>query len=325
MNWQHKARIQKAIAALPLSNTLYYATQRSMGSLRSGRVNPLQWFQAGRFMAEWIRAGGREVEGMRFLEVGTGRNVNLPTALWLCGAAQVVTVDLNPYLLKALVFESNEYVRRHQDAVMQLFGAEAERPLFQERLTQLVNFKGDLTALLELMNIKYLSHADASQLPLETQSIDVHVSLAVLEHIPAAIISRILAEARRILKADGLLLHIIDPSDHFSHDDPSITGDQLPAVRRKEWDRWAGNKFTYHNRLRAFEYLELFEQAGVRMLRQTESIDEPSLHALKNGFPLHRQFQGIAPEALAVRSLNVLGTFSAMAQQSEERDKAKAV
>ena len=319
MNWQHKARIQNAIAALPLSDTLYYAMQRSMGSLRAKRTNPLEWFQAGRRTAEWIRAGGREVEGMRFLEVGTGRNVNLPTALWLCGAAQVVTIDLNPYLSKALVFESNEYVRRHQDAVVQSFGAEAERPQFQERLAQLVNFKGDLTALLQLMNIKYLPRADASQLPLEAQSIDMHVSFAVLEHIPAPIICGILAEARRILKTDGLLLHVIDPSDHFSHDDSSITAINFLQFGDREWDRWAGNKFTYHNRLRAFEYLELFEQAGVRMLRQTESIDEPSLHALKNGFPLHRQFQGIAPEALAVRSLNVLGTFSAMAQQSEER------
>ena len=319
MNWQRKARIQSLVAALPLSDAIYYAMQRSVGSWRKGRSNPMEWFQAASRMAEWIRATGRDVEGMRFLEVGTGRNVNLPTALWLCGAAQVITVDLNPYLSSALVFESNEYVRRHKGEVVQAFGAEAERSGFQERLAQLLNFKGDLKGLLKLMNVEYLQRADASQLPFESGSIDAHVSFAVFEHIPANVLARILAEARRVLKTDGLLVHIIDPSDHFSHDDETITAINFLQFGDGEWAKWAGNRFMYHNRLRASEYLELFEQAGVRMLKQTQTLDEPSLRALKNGFPLHRQFQHIPAEELAVRSLNVLGTFAAHAPRIEER------
>lgn len=310
MNWQRKARIQNLIAALPLSNAVYYAVQRSLGSLRAGRANPVEWFEAARWMAEWIRETGREVEGMRFLEVGTGRNVNLPTALWLCGAGAVTTVDLNPYLSSALVFESNEYVRRHEDEVWRAFGAEAERPQFRERLAQLKNFKGDLAALLKMMNVEYLPRADAARLPLETESIDAQVSFAVFEHIPAPDLARILSEARRVLRPDGLLVHIIDPSDHFSHDDRTITAINFLQFGDKEWAALAGNRFMYHNRLRAFEYLELFERAGVRLLKQTQTIDEPSFRALTNGFPLHHQFQHIAAEQLAVRSLNVLGTFS---------------
>lgn len=319
MNWQRKARIQKAIAALPLSNEIYYAMQRSMGSLRKGRANPIEWYQAGRQMAEWLRAAGREVEGMRILEVGTGRNINLPTALWLCGAEQVVTVDLNPYLSSALVFESNEYVRQHEAEVVRAFGAEAARPQFQERLAQLVSFKGSLRDLLRLMNVEYLARADAARLPLEAHTLDCHVSYAVFEHIPAKELERILKEARRVLKEDGLLLHIIDPSDHFSHDDETITAINFLQFSESDWEKWAGNKFMYHNRLRAFEYLELFERAGVRVVRRTETLDEPSLRALKNGFPLHSQFQHIRPEELAVRSLNFLGIFSANLPPVKER------
>lgn len=318
MNWQRKARIQNMIAALPLSNEIYYAVQRSMGNLRKGRTNPIEWYQAGRRTAEWIRAAGREVEGMRFLEVGTGRNVNLPTALWLCGAAQVVTVDLNPYLSSALVFEANEYVRQHEAEVLRAFGDEAERPQFQERLAQLRSFRGSLKELLQLMNVEYLPRADAAHLPLEAHTLDAHVSYAVFEHIPASTLERILAEARRVLKKDGLLLHIIDPSDHFSHDDETITAINFLQFSESDWEKWAGNKFMYHNRLRAFEYLQLFERAGVRVVRSTETLDEPSLRALKNGFPLHSQFKHIRPEELAVRSLNFLGTFSADAPQIEE-------
>jgi len=322
MNWQRKARIQNLIAALPLSNAIYYAMQRSLGSLRARRANPVEWFEAARRMAEWIRTTRRDVEGMRFLEVGTGRNVNLPTALWLCGAGQVTTVDLNPYLSSALVFESNEYVRLHEGEVLRAFGAEAKRPQFQERLAQLIGFKGDLTALLKMMNVKYLSRADAAQLPLEAESIDVHLSFAVFEHIPAPALARILTEARRVLQPDGLLVHIIDPSDHFSHDDETITAINFLQFGDDEWEGWGGNKFMYHNRLRAFEYVELFERAGVRLIKQAQTIDEPSLSALKNGFPLHRQFQHIAAEQLAVRSLGVLGTFSANALEINERPRS---
>jgi SAM-dependent methyltransferase len=313
MNWQRKAQIQNLIAALPLSNALYYAMQRSVGNLRAGRTNPVEYFAAARRTIEWIRQTGRDVEGMRFLEVGTGRNVNLPTALWLCGAAEVTTVDLNPYLSSALVFESNEYVRRHEAEVFEAFGAEAERAQFRERLAALLGFKGDLAALLRLMNIRYLPRADAARLPLEDACIDAHVSFAVFEHIPAGVLARILTEARRILRPDGLLVHIIDPSDHFSHDDPEITAINFLQFGDDEWARRAGNKFMYHNRLRAFEYLELFARAGVNLIEQTQTIDEPSLRALQNGFPLHRQFGHIPAEQLAVRSLNVLGTFAPLA------------
>ncbi|HEV2801794.1 MAG TPA: methyltransferase domain-containing protein [Pyrinomonadaceae bacterium] len=315
MNWQRKAQIQNLIARLPLSNTLYYAMQRTAGSLRAGRTNPVEYFDAARRAVGWIRSTGRDVEGMRFLEVGTGRNVNLPTALWLCGAASVTTVDLNPYLSSALVFESNEYVRQHEGEILKAFGAESERPQFRERLAQLLTFKGNLDALLRLMNVRYLPRADAARLPLADASIDAHVSFAVFEHIPARDLERILREARRVLAAEGLLVHIIDPSDHFSHDDQSITAINFLQFGEREWERLAGNQFMYHNRLRAFEYLELFERAGVRIIEQKQTVDEPSLSALKNGFPLHAEFRHIPVEQLAVRSLNVLATFAPVAPE----------
>jgi hypothetical protein len=36
----------------------------------------------------------------------------------------------------------------------------------------------------------------------------------------------------------------------------------------------------YHNRLRASELMQIFEDSGVHILRRERSIDEPSLTAL---------------------------------------------
>ncbi|MBE9572765.1 MAG: methyltransferase domain-containing protein, partial [Proteobacteria bacterium] len=48
-------------------------------------------------------------------------------------------------------------------------------------------------------------------------SIDYHISTTVFEHIPGKDIERILNEAKRILKREGIAIHFIDLSDHFQH------------------------------------------------------------------------------------------------------------
>jgi SAM-dependent methyltransferase len=310
VNWKWKARIQNVVAAMPMSDRVYYAMQRTVGSLKRGRSNPLEWFDAGLSMAKWVKSAGSEVAGKRILEVGTGRNVCVPTALWLCGAEQVVTVDLNTYLSEALVLESLEYVRRNQERVSQMFGPEAGASGFKERFRQLLGFSGSLSDYLRLTKTKYLAPADATRLDFSDQSFDLHVSHAVFEHIPPDAIRGILSEARRLLAPQGLVLHIIDPSDHFSHDDASITAVNFLQFSEREWEKWAGNKFMYHNRLRGYEYVDLFEQAGARILRRKFAVDEPSLAMLQNGFRLDGRFSQVDPQELAVRGLILMGTFS---------------
>lgn len=302
--------MQNAVAALPFSDQVYYALQRAVGSLKPDRYRPLEWFKIARMMINWIKDAGQESAGKRFLEIGTGRALNLPTALWLCGAEQVVTVDSNSYLSEALVAETIKFVRRRQDAVIAAFGPEARQSLFQERLRHLTSLRGGTDELLRQANIQYVAPADAARLDFPDQSFEFHVSRSVFEHIPPEKITALLAEARRLLKPQGLLLHTIDPSDHFSHDDASITAINFLQFSEGEWQLWAGNKFMYHNRLRGLEHLELFKRAGVRILRQSRAIDEPSLKVLRNGFRLDSRFEHIGPEELAVESLNLLGTFS---------------
>lgn len=310
MRWQLKARLQNAVASLPFaSGAVYYAIQRTVGGLRKGRNDPLNRFSAAIQMVEWIKSAGGDIAGRRFVEVGTGHMVNVPTALWLLGAGETFTVDLNRYLSGVLVAESNDYIRRNEAHILSLFGEKASDRTFQTRFRQLMSFSGSLDALLEMMKVRYVSPGDAAALPIPDHSVDFHISNTVLEHIPAQSLSRILAEARRVLAPAGLIIHNIDPSDHFSHDDSAISSVNFLRFSDKEWDRWAGNEFMYQNRLRGVDYVELFERSGVHVLRLESTVDRESAEALRNGFATDRSFVNRTPEELATTQLCLMGRF----------------
>ena len=103
MNWKLKSGIQNTVAALPsgLSYQVYYFLQRRFGGYRE--ANPVKRFEGGIALVSRIRRHGGTVEGRPFLEVGTGHQINVPIALWLCGAGEIVTVDLHRYLKRDLV------------------------------------------------------------------------------------------------------------------------------------------------------------------------------------------------------------------------------
>jgi SAM-dependent methyltransferase len=310
MKWQYKARLQNTIAALPCSNAIYYAVQRCVGDLRKNRFDPLEWFQVTGRALQRLQSQGFTIAGKNILEVGTGRAVGVPLAMWLCGANRIVTVDLNRYLSPALVWASNRYLLQNPEKLREIFAGLADNQVFEQRMWQIQNFRGDLGVFLKFIHTDYMAPADARQLPLADSAFDLHFSYAVFEHVPPAEIRAILKEARRVLRPGGLVLHSIDLSDHFAYGDESITKINFLQFNDREWNRWAGNQYMYHNRLRAADVFRLFEECGLRVTRKAQTLDERSLCELKRGFPLDSQFAGIAPEDLAITNVSVMGSFS---------------
>ena len=299
MDWKTKAAIQRWVGALPdaVSYPAYYAIQRTLGGLR--HPNPIDHLTGGLGVAERIWRDQRPVRSRRFLEIGTGRQVNVPIALWLCGAASVVTVDLNPYLKAALVFEHIDYMRRHPSDIDRLFSRVPDRALFTERFRQLVDAPRDLDRLFSMIGLTYLAPADATRLDLPPGSVDYHISFTVLEHIPPPVLERIVAEGCRLLAGDGRFVHYVDFSDHFAHADPSLSLVNFLQFSEDEWAWWAGNRYAYHNRLRVDEFAAVVERAGAAVLAIEPAIDARSLDALRQGHRLDPRFAGKPAETNA--------------------------
>lgn len=302
MNWKLKAALQQAVSLLPSSASfeLYYRMQRACGTLR--RVNPIEGFENGVRLLAAAEAVGGCVRGKTVLEVGTGRRLNVPITFWLCGAASTITVDLNRYLKPSLILEDIEFLRHNPAAIDTVFGVRARSDEFRRRLALLLRSDLDVPTLCDLASIRYLAPHDAGRLPLANATVDWHVSNNVLEHVTPNDMHTILVEARRVVRQDGLLLHRVDFSDHFSEVDARITTVNFLRYSERQWRRYAGNRYNYHNRLRIDELESIVHGAGLEIVLQRAEVDPVAMQALESGFRLDARFAEKSKEVNATQS-----------------------
>jgi SAM-dependent methyltransferase len=305
MNWMLKAAVQSLVSLLPSrwSHSLYYRIQRRFGNLRD--VSPTGVLSLGAETCARIRRHGGNPAGRTFLEIGTGRRINLPLALWLLDAAGVITVDVNPYLKYELIQRDLQYIRENRSEIEGLFHGQAT--FRADRLEDLLRFdfsRRPIGDLLRLCQITYRAPADASRLDVPSRTMDYHVSNQVLEHVPPQDIRAILAEANRVLKDDGLCVHHVDLTDHFSHSDPSISAIHFLQFSDHRWRMYSGNRYMYANRLRIDDFEALFCECGQRVVAVEAEVDRRLADTLARPgeFRLNEKFRGKPADVLATKS-----------------------
>jgi hypothetical protein len=304
MKWQRKALIQRVCSRLPAGNALYFMLQHQFGSLRRP-PDPTRLLRECATLVSELRTAGHEVAGARVMEVGTGRRIDIPLGFYLAGAASVITVDLNRYLRPELVMASIQAMKACSKDILALFDSTSPRDAVEARFERLIACKS-LADVLSTANISYLAPADAQRIRMASDSIDIQTSYTVFEHIPRNVLVGILKEASRLLGKRGVALHHVDLSDHYAHDDPSISYINFLKFSQREWNRLAGNRFAYHNRMRSNDYRSLYSEAGHQILAWNEFQDQRSLDLLNNGFPLDQVYQGINPGELATSVIRIL-------------------
>lgn len=300
MNWKIKAYLQKAIASLPaeVGYKCYHGLQRLHGTFRRIRVQPR--LGVARRLVEVAEQSGANILGKTFFELGTGWSCSTPLGLWLCGAGRVITVDVNPYLREQLVLREVRYITEHAVEITRLFGKYGDSKIFRERLLSLCQqTPRTLEELLARASISYRPQFDARKTSLTDGSVDFYFSWYVLQHIRLNVLGDIWRESQRILHPDGLVVHCVDAGDQFTRADSTLTAIHFLQFDEATWLRFAGNRFAYHNRLRASDHLNLAREHGFEVIISESTIDQPSLELLRSGFPVHRDFQGKTLEDLA--------------------------
>ncbi len=306
MKWYLKALVQNGMSLLPeaLAEPIYYRLQRNLGELRNPRFDLR--FDAALNTVELLRDHRDGIEGARVLEVGTGRTVDVPMALWLMGAGEVVTVDIARLLRPELVAESYQHLRERWPFFRKRFVELADERLVDERFATLGRATGggvrpnELHDVLRAMNVRYHAPADATALEMPDASFDVMTTYVVFQHVPPEPMKAILQAGRRLLKKSGAMVHVANTGDHFAHVDDALSPLHFLRWSERQWQLIAGNRYMYQNRLRADDYYALFEECGLSLVHSHETTDERALRELREGLPLHPDWRGRPPERDAV-------------------------
>lgn len=308
MHWRKKATIQTLCAALPLGgDSLYYSLQRLAGGLRQS-PHPEPWLKAAVEIAADLQSSGVVLEGARLVEVGTGRGLETPAGLHLMGAGRIDSYDLHPLLADWRIEGLLRHLTDDMDRIVALLGplAAGGAAAVRARIGRLTAGNPGAKEAMRRLDLHYHAPADAARTGLPDGSVAGHISFTVFEHIPAPVLVDILREAGRVLAPGGVTVHHIDLSDHFAHDDTSITAVNFLRYTQPEWDRLAGNRFAYHNRLRVDAMHALFAEAGQEILQHTDWTDDAGLAALQAGLPLAPEFSGQSIEKLAMTGTRVV-------------------
>lgn len=249
----------------------------------------------GRTLAMVCRKCGCPLDGKTTMEIGTGWVPLIPVFFWLCGSSSCHAYDIDRLLSEDIS------LRTLQSAVDFLFEKGWEE-IYPERLEALKSaLGGGLEQVLELCNIQYHAPADAAKTSLESGSVDVVFTNDVLEHVSPRILYMLFNEIRRLLSTNGVTVHIVDLSDHYSHSDSSVP--LLNFLRYPEWQfRWINNCWLYQNRLRPHQYKELLLAAGLKAVYWDARIDQASVEFVRRA-RLAPQFRELSEEELCASAL----------------------
>lgn len=262
MNWRLKALGHWGVSLLPRSDDLGYLMQRRLTKSlpMSNELFDEQVSAADRHLALATRHIGRSPRSV--YEFGAGWDLVVPLVLASRGVPHQTVTDVRRLLRPELV----------ADTAIRL-GTSADW---------------------ESLGIKYLAPLNARATGLPAASFDVVTSTNTLEHVPETQLLPLLAECRRLLRADGVMTAKVDYRDHYSYGDPAVGPFAFLRYGPREWRKWNPPSH-YQSRLRHVDYLRAFEASGLELVEDEHA--DPMTHALGT---VHGHFSRYSPIELSI-------------------------
>jgi SAM-dependent methyltransferase len=268
--WQLKCVCDNLKAIVPFQRQVRQVKDRVV-TYRRQEGRDRNTIQEGLHMIDWL---GNIVEA-EILEIGTGWQPMIPILYSLAGA-RVYMADLHCLMRPDTFRAALHAIRENRDEISSRLQI---APDLVDRATRECL---DLNDRLRELRLTYLAPCDCSRLDLDSATMDIVASRAVLEHVPPPVIEGIFREAKRILRPHGRMLHIVDYSDHWSHQDHRISA--VNFLRYPDWlfRLTCMNPQNYQNRLRHSEYLAILESIGFKVTREESTIDPSCIAALSH-------------------------------------------
>lgn len=230
-------------------------------------------------LIDLVRRVDKTVEGQRCLEIGTGWFPWLPILLVLHGASHVTTLDVNPWLSYSTAVLTTREARRYARRIAE--AADVPERDVHARLDR-ASRAANLAEWQSALGIRYLRTTLAA-VALPDASIDMIFSSNVLEHVRPDALRAMHNDSARLLRDRGLIVHRLNPQDHFSEDDRSITGAHFLKFSARQWYWIGGSGLAYHNRLRCPEHIDYIAQAAFDILHSHSRADDRARRTIESG------------------------------------------
>lgn len=304
MHWRVKGLLQKALGSAPGGEAMHYQLQRRFGGLQNFREELATKVDDWQIMVRHLRDARVTLSSSHFFEIGTGWYPTFPFALYLAGARQITTYDLNRHLQDDLVRTAVKELHTFLEAIAadghcELADVEAR----YRKLVGAIEAGADLSEATSGV-IRYLAPADATATSLADGDVDVVFSNSVLEHVPPDAIKAMYRESMRILSPGGVMFHSVNCGDHYSYVDRNIH--QLNYLRYSDraWKLW-DNAFLYQNRMRAHEFVENAVAAGFAIELDTSTARANRMEQLA-AIKVDARFSNVSPERLCITSVDFI-------------------
>jgi hypothetical protein len=302
MKWWVKSLVQASIAQLPYGEAMNHRLQIWNGFYRRFRWAVENNVRHLCNLVETTRKFGLQIDGSVAVEVGTGWAPTLPVGMYLVGA-EVHTYDHMRHLRATSLNKVLDFYPEFFPRISERLGIAPA--VLHERLAQLrQGEKQPVCDWLNRVNIHYHAPGDAGVTALAPNSVDLHFSIAVLEHISEANVKRILLEAQRILKPGGLSYHHIGLHDHLTETDMAATKINFLKFNDLTWRFLGQNRIQFHNRMRQSEFVNIFQERDLDILQCESDVDEASVRALSS-MRLNKKYRSFNPADLATYVMTI--------------------
>lgn len=300
MNWKAKGLIQGTLSVVPFGSQCSYLLQRTAGQLRSDDFIHRTLEQDVTVLFERMAKLDLDPRRSRILEIGTGWLPVLPLSLALAGFRNVFTVDLYPHLHQTAI-------RRTLSALRPYLHHPMFRPFASEdQVAQNFDHLWNSTAIFAAAGITYLAPCNAGATQWSSGSMDLITSNNVFEHVPVPGLLAMFAEAKRLLRPGGSVLHCVNCGDHYAYADKSITQLNYLRFSEQQWQRW-NNSIQYQNRLRPMDFIQMAEKERLQ-IRSAEYTARPEALRELEQMEIAPEFRDYPLEQLAATSLTLIAS-----------------
>jgi len=233
--WWLKLTLKVTLRLMPID----YASWRKLNLFAHGNMQNFDFSK--RFFTEFFLSSGKN-NIQDIVEIGPGDSLNSALFAHAHGLNSSTLVDLG--------WQAHSNLSLYNQVALELQDLDLPN-----------NFALPFSSIQEMLkdiNSTYLLNGINSLSFVESRSVDVIASNAVLEHLDVVSVKNLMVETSRILRSDGVAIHRIDFRDHIFND-----FNHLGFSNRFSNSFIVRNSGNYLNRLHLLEYLKFAEEADL--------------------------------------------------------------